>query len=82
MRYIRFYNLRSYDRINTNAAMSKVEEQAGVSYDDARKGYVSGSYTSNCQVRLIAMLLTFTRALGSKIWPYCQFSRVRNGVCW
>lgn len=41
MRYIRFYNLRSYDRINTNAAMAKVEEQSGVSYDDARKGYVS-----------------------------------------
>lgn len=41
MKYIRFYNLRSYDRINTNAAMSKVEQQAGVSYDDARKGYVS-----------------------------------------
>ncbi|GIZ46370.1 hypothetical protein CKM354_000949800 [Cercospora kikuchii] len=39
MKYIRFYNLRSYDRINANASMAKVEQQAGVSYDDARKGY-------------------------------------------
>ncbi|KAF7195689.1 Phospholipase D1 [Pseudocercospora fuligena] len=39
MQYIRFYNLRSYDRINTSAAMSKVEQQAGVSYDQARMGY-------------------------------------------
>jgi phospholipase D1/2 len=39
MKYVRFYNLRSYDRINTNAAMAKVEQKAGVSYDNARKGY-------------------------------------------
>lgn len=38
-KYLRFYNLRSYDRINTNASMAKAEEQSGVSYDDARKGY-------------------------------------------
>ncbi|CAK3806272.1 Phospholipase D1 [Lecanosticta acicola] len=36
MEYIRFYNLRSYDRINISATMTKVEEQAGVSYDEAR----------------------------------------------
>jgi phospholipase D1/2 len=39
MKYVRFYNLRSYDRINTNAAMAKVEQKAGVSYDYARQGY-------------------------------------------
>lgn len=39
MRYIRFYNLRNYDRINSSRAMQKVEQQAGVSYEDARKGY-------------------------------------------
>lgn len=39
MKYLRFYNLRSYDRINTSAAMTKVEEESGVSYDDARKGH-------------------------------------------
>lgn len=39
MKYIRFYNLRSYDRINVSAEMSNIEQQAGVSYDDARKGH-------------------------------------------
>ena len=39
MQYIRFYNLRSYDRINASSAMSKVEEQSGVAYDDARRAY-------------------------------------------
>lgn len=39
MKYIRFYNLRNYDRINSSKAMSDVEERAGVSYDDARKGH-------------------------------------------
>ncbi|KAF2773167.1 phospholipase D/nuclease [Teratosphaeria nubilosa] len=39
MRYIRFYNLRNYDRINSGSSMSRVEQQAGVSYDDARRGH-------------------------------------------
>ena len=39
MQYLRFYNLRNYDRINTSSAMSKVEQQAGVSYDEARMGH-------------------------------------------
>lgn len=39
MQYIRFYNLRNYDRINTSSAMQKVEQESGVSYDDARQGY-------------------------------------------
>lgn len=36
MDYIRFYNLRNYDRINASAAMREVEQRAGVSYEDAR----------------------------------------------
>lgn len=39
MDYIRFYNLRNYDRINTSKAMQRVEQQAGIDYDDARKGH-------------------------------------------
>ncbi|KAK4959164.1 hypothetical protein LTR10_003963 [Elasticomyces elasticus] len=39
MQYIRFYNLRNYDRINVSATMARVEQQAGVAYDDARKGH-------------------------------------------
>jgi phospholipase D1/2 len=39
MDYLRFYNLRNYDRINTSAAMSAVEQKAGVSYEDARKEF-------------------------------------------
>ncbi|TIA60298.1 phospholipase D/nuclease [Aureobasidium pullulans] len=39
MQYIRFYNLRNYDRINSGGAMRDAEEQSGVSYDDARQDY-------------------------------------------
>ena len=39
MEYIRFYNLRNYDRINSSQAMQQVEQQAGVSYEDARRGH-------------------------------------------
>lgn len=36
-KYIELYNLRNYDRINSNATMKEAEKQAGVSYEDARK---------------------------------------------
>lgn len=39
MEYIRFYNLRNYDRINSSNVMKDVEAKAGVDYDDARRGY-------------------------------------------
>ncbi|KAH7328165.1 putative phospholipase D [Stachybotrys elegans] len=35
--YIGFYNLRSYDRINTGSGMARAEQRAGVSYERARK---------------------------------------------
>jgi phospholipase D1/2 len=35
--YIRFYNLRNYDRLNAGNTMSQVEHQSGVSYEDARR---------------------------------------------
>ena len=35
MEYIRFYNLRSYDRINVSGAMREVEDRSGVSYQQA-----------------------------------------------
>ncbi|KAF2199747.1 phospholipase D/nuclease [Delitschia confertaspora ATCC 74209] len=37
MDYIRFYNLRSYDRINASGAMRAAEERSGVSYEHARQ---------------------------------------------
>lgn len=37
--YIRFYNLRNYDRINTSAAMAQATKDAGVSYEGARRDY-------------------------------------------
>ncbi|KAL9105294.1 MAG: hypothetical protein Q9227_009509 [Pyrenula ochraceoflavens] len=37
MDYIRFYNLRNYDRINASAAMRQAEQQSGVRYEDARQ---------------------------------------------
>ncbi|KAI8945422.1 phospholipase [Xylaria longipes] len=36
-RYIGFYNLRNYDRINISSTMREAEEQSGVRYDDARR---------------------------------------------
>ena len=35
--YIRFYNLRNYDRINNSAAMAEAEERSGVDYELARR---------------------------------------------
>ena len=37
--YIRFYNLRNYDRINSSASMSETQRISGVSYEDARTDY-------------------------------------------
>ncbi|KAH8696724.1 hypothetical protein BGW36DRAFT_428716 [Talaromyces proteolyticus] len=37
MDYIRFYNLRNYDRINTNSTMVQAEKASGINYEDARK---------------------------------------------
>ena len=34
--YIRFYNLRNFDRINVGQAIQTVEQQSGVQYQDAR----------------------------------------------
>ncbi len=34
--YIRFYNLRNYDRINVSGSMQSVEKKSGVNYEDAR----------------------------------------------
>lgn len=39
MDYIRFYNLRNYDRINVSAALSQAEGASGVNYEEARKEY-------------------------------------------
>jgi phospholipase D1/2 len=39
MEYIRFYNLRSYDRINSSQIMREAEQRSGVSYTQAQEGY-------------------------------------------
>ena len=39
MKYIRFYNLRNYDRIDRSEKMGKIEARAGTTYDEARKGH-------------------------------------------
>ncbi|KAJ4376274.1 hypothetical protein N0V83_001557 [Neocucurbitaria cava] len=39
MDYIRFYNLRSYDRINASGVMREAEQRSGVSYTQAQEGY-------------------------------------------
>lgn len=57
MDYIRFYNLRNYDRINAGGSMSQVQQQSGVRYEDARKqhddmvgaGYGGQGYNTGAQ---------------------------------
>jgi phospholipase D1/2 len=39
MDYIRFYNLRSYDRINSSNVMREAEQNSGVSYQKASEGF-------------------------------------------
>ncbi|KAH8724087.1 hypothetical protein GQ44DRAFT_709134 [Phaeosphaeriaceae sp. PMI808] len=39
MDYIRFYNLRSYDRINTSNVMREAEQGSGVNYQKASEGF-------------------------------------------
>ncbi|OCK78885.1 phospholipase D/nuclease [Lepidopterella palustris CBS 459.81] len=49
MEYIRFYNLRNYDRINASGAMREAEQQSGVSYGEARQEHdvaFGGDYQS------------------------------------
>ncbi|KAI1141927.1 phospholipase D/nuclease [Hypoxylon sp. FL0543] len=36
-RYIGFYNLRNYDRINISSALRQAERESGVSYEEARR---------------------------------------------
>ena len=38
-RYINFYNLRNYDRINNSSIMDEIERESGVSYESARREY-------------------------------------------
>lgn len=39
MEYIRFYNLRNYDRINNAGLMASVEQQSGINYEAAQRQY-------------------------------------------
>ncbi|KAK5092862.1 hypothetical protein LTR70_006032 [Exophiala xenobiotica] len=41
MDYIRFYNLRNYDRLNVTPAKQQAEQQSGMGYEDARLQYES-----------------------------------------
>lgn len=38
-RYINFYNLRNYDRINTSFTMRQAEQESGVPYEAARREF-------------------------------------------
>ena len=38
-KYLRFYNLRNYDRINTAPVMDKAEKASGVPYESARREF-------------------------------------------
>lgn len=51
MEYIRFYNLRNYDRINSSGEMKRAEQASGMNYSQAQQGYDSTmSSTGNAPV--------------------------------
>ncbi|KAJ9248649.1 hypothetical protein DTO207G8_7285 [Paecilomyces variotii] len=59
--YIRFFNLRNYDRINGGGVASQIERESGVDYEDARKqhdiatggygGYGPGAFSADAETR-------------------------------
>lgn len=38
-KYISFYNLRNYDRLNVSTTMRRAEQESGVAYEDARREF-------------------------------------------
>lgn len=68
MEYIRFYNLRNYDRINSSGAMKQVEQASGVSYEDARKQY--DAQTGGGFAQPVAVDATGSRAIGGHAGQY------------
>ncbi|KAF3766784.1 regulator of light responsive genes and phosphorylate WC-1 [Cryphonectria parasitica EP155] len=38
-RYISFYNLRNYDRLNVSSTMERAEQESGVQYEEARQEF-------------------------------------------
>ena len=52
--YIRFYNLRNYDRINTSSVMRDAEAQSGVNYEAARRDFDDrmGGYQGGAEQRV------------------------------
>ncbi|KAE9977221.1 hypothetical protein BLS_001552 [Venturia inaequalis] len=68
MDYIRFYNLRNYDRINSSGAMKQVEQASGVSYEDARKQY--DAQTGGGFAQPVAVDATGSRAIDAHVGQY------------
>lgn len=89
--YIRFYNLRNYDRINASGALSAAQEQSGVPYEDARKqhdamyggasadqSYNQGSDQYN-QYQQGAQQIGTRQGLGSGKWDSVASCYMLNG---
>ncbi|TLD28039.1 phospholipase D/nuclease [Venturia nashicola] len=68
MDYIRFYNLRNYDRINSSGAMKQVEQSSGVRYEDARKQY--DAQTGGGFAQPVAIDATSSRAIDPHAGQY------------
>lgn len=80
--YIRFYNLRNYDRINSGAVMQQAESRSGVPFEEARKqhddavgaGYggrgegTGGPNTQYQQYQQAAQQVSQGKATGSGRW--------------
>jgi phospholipase D1/2 len=93
--YIRFYNLRNYDRINLSRAVQQVEQQSGVQYEDARRqhddivgagfgGYGEGTRASSIvagsQYQQYQQAAMKPGAAGSERWDSVSECYMLNGT--
>ena len=66
--YIRFYNLRNYDRINVSASLRDAEKRSGVDYEEARREH-------DAVVELPAELPSYDDTGSSATRDYRQFQQ-------
>lgn len=72
--YISFYNLRSYDRIDTSATMAIAERVSGVSYESARKAHddaVGAGYNGRGEGTCV-----------NGTHPNSHYNRYQQAACW
>lgn len=65
-RYISFYNLRNYDRLNTSATLRRAENESGVPYNEARREFDDRAESDDPQSRLGSQYQRYQQAAGQQ----------------